>query len=451
MTVLTNNGTLPLAEQHSIALIGVPARETLLMGGGSAEVTPPHQVSILDGLLAADGVTVNYAGGVEVGSPPPARPGFTVDPVDGRPGLRLRITDADGATIVDEHLDDTRRVLGWRCELDRPGACARLTAQITHDGPLQLGVIGIGNWSTTTGGRREDLPVDPVTGIPGESLLAPPQRLLTSRSSGPVPLDARVDLGDQVHAMIGLIARPAPLPDQEAIGAAVAAARAAEVAVVVVGLTSEHETESGDKYTLALPGNQDALVEAVAAAARRTVVVVNAATPVLMPWADRVDAILVAGLPGQEGGHAVAAALLGHREPTGRLVTSWPTADGASTAWSVTPEDGAFTSSCTRSSVTTRPRRSAGSRARSSSSWPSSASASASPRHAARPDPRADQSAGHGSDLRDLGACDLRPGDLVTLLGPPTAMPFWPSVPPPPDRGGRYVPVRSPRPRPGPG
>ena len=36
-----------------IALIGVPARETLLMGGGSAEVTPPHQVSILDGLTAA--------------------------------------------------------------------------------------------------------------------------------------------------------------------------------------------------------------------------------------------------------------------------------------------------------------------------------------------------------------------------------------------------------------
>jgi beta-glucosidase len=62
-----------------------------------------------------------------------------------------------------------------------------------------------------------------------------------------------------------------------------------------------------------------------------------------MPWADRVSAILVAGLPGQEGGHAVAAALLGHREPAGRLVTSWPAADGAATTWSVTPEDGAFT------------------------------------------------------------------------------------------------------------
>ena len=155
-------------------------------------------------------------------------------------------------------------------------------------------------------------------------------------------LEAEVDFGDLPHAMIGLIARPAPRPDDEAIAAAVGAARDADVAVVVVGLTVEQETESRDKATLALPGAQDALVEAVAAVARRTVVVVNAATPVLMPWLDRVDAVLVAGLPGQEGGHAVASALLGSLEPSGRLVTTWPAADGATPAWSVTPDDGAL-------------------------------------------------------------------------------------------------------------
>jgi beta-glucosidase len=106
-----------------------------------------------------------------------------------------------------------------------------------------------------------------------------------------------------------------------------------------VGLTPEQETEGTDKTTLALPGDQDAMVSAVAAAAARTVVVVNAATPVLMPWADEVDAIIVVGLPGQEGGHAVADALLGLREPAGRLVTSWPAADGAAPAWEVEPTD----------------------------------------------------------------------------------------------------------------
>ena len=68
--------------------------------------------------------------------------------------------------------------------------------------------------------------------------------------------------------------------------------------------------------------------------------VVNAATPVLMPWLAEVDAVLWAGLPGQEGGHAVAAALLGDIEPAGRLVTTFPVADGATPAWSVTPVDG---------------------------------------------------------------------------------------------------------------
>jgi beta-glucosidase len=79
---------------------------------------------------------------------------------------------------------------------------------------------------------------------------------------------------------------------------------------------------------------------AVTAAARKTVVVVNAATPVIMPWLNDVDAVLWAGLPGQEGGDAVAAALLGDIEPAGRLVTTFPTEDGATPAWSVTPVDG---------------------------------------------------------------------------------------------------------------
>ena len=139
-----------------------------------------------------------------------------------------------------------------------------------------------------------------------------------------------------------LTVRRVPAPRTEVLAAAAQAAAVAEVAVVVVGLTEEQETEAVDKSTIALPGDQDALVAAVAAAAKKTVVVVNSATPVLMPWAGDVDAILWAGLPGQEGGHAVAAALLGEIEPAGRLVTTFPAADGAAPAWEVVPTDGAL-------------------------------------------------------------------------------------------------------------
>ena len=56
-----------------------------------------------------------------------------------------------------------------------------------------------------------------------------------------------------------------------------------------------------------------------------------------------VDAVLVAGFPGQEDGHAVAAALLGDVEPAGRLVTCLPAADGAHPSWNVVPTDGVLT------------------------------------------------------------------------------------------------------------
>ena len=142
--------------------------------------------------------------------------------------------------------------------------------------------------------------------------------------------------------MFSLVVRPVARPIEDILADARAAAAAADVAVVVVGLTEEQETEAADKSTIALPGDQDLLVSTVAEAARKTVVVVNAATPVLMPWADQVDAILWAGLPSQEAGHAVAAALLGEIEPAGRLVTTFPAADGAAPAWDVVPTDGAL-------------------------------------------------------------------------------------------------------------
>ena len=341
MTVLTNDGVLPLAPQARIALIGTHATDTVLMGGGSSMVAPPHQVSIADGLAAALGDRVSVVDGVQVpGVPAHARAGFVTDPVNGRPGMRVRLLTRDGMQLADDHMAQARRIIGFETGLAGPVWRVRLCARIDYTGPVQLGVLGIGSWTLTAGALREQFVVEPLTGIPGEAILAPRPHTMITELDGPVVLEAELDLGEIEHALVGLIARPAPKADHEAMTEAVAAARSSDVAVVVVGLTEEQETESRDKTTLALPGAQDALVEAVAAAADRTVVVVNSATPVLMPWADRVHAILAVGLPGQEGGAAVADALLGIAEPAGRLVSSWPVADAATPAWSVTPVNG---------------------------------------------------------------------------------------------------------------
>ncbi|MFC5135465.1 MULTISPECIES: beta-glucosidase family protein [Haloferacaceae] len=114
------------------------------------------------------------------------------------------------------------------------------------------------------------------------------------------------------------------------IDSAVAAAEAADVAVVVVRDTT---TEALDRDELGLPGSQDELIEAVAAAADRTVVAIAASGPVELPWGGAVDAVLLNWYPGQVHGDALAALLYGDVDPGGRLPvtfapqSAYPTAD----------------------------------------------------------------------------------------------------------------------------
>ncbi|WP_254716506.1 glycoside hydrolase family 3 C-terminal domain-containing protein [Actinomadura sp. WMMB 499] len=113
---------------------------------------------------------------------------------------------------------------------------------------------------------------------------------------------------------------PAALRDE-----AVRAARAADVAVVFAGLPEAAEWEGTDRESLALPDGQVELIRAVAAAARRTVVVLsNGAVVSLEGWHDEVDAIVEGWLLGQGGGRALADILFGVVNPSGRLAETVP-------------------------------------------------------------------------------------------------------------------------------
>jgi len=104
------------------------------------------------------------------------------------------------------------------------------------------------------------------------------------------------------------------------IAAAAALARQSDVAVVFV---TKWNGEGFDAK-LELDGNQDALVEAVAAANPRTIVVVESGGAILMPWAGRTPAILEAFYPGIRGGNAIARILTGKVNPSGHLPISFP-------------------------------------------------------------------------------------------------------------------------------
>ncbi|GAA4734073.1 glycoside hydrolase family 3 C-terminal domain-containing protein [Modestobacter marinus] len=353
MTLVRNErATLPLERGTTVALVGRHAIDTICMGGGSAQVRAVHQVSVEEGLTALLGSAVRVVDGVEVRSRAvAARAGTVLDPVTGEGGVHVVLLGADGEVIEERHERTASSMIGVDDDLPAPVTEARFRAVVPRGGELQLGALGVGSWRFAVAGAevgRIELRLS--SDDAGEAILRPPSGTVLAEVPDGALVEATVDLrsasglgrpGRMAGAgLFGLVAGPAPRDPELVLGEAAAAARDADVAVVVVGLTEEEETESVDKATLALPGDQDALVRTVAAAARRTVVVVNAATPVLMPWLEEVDAVLVAGLPGQEAGHAVAAVLLGDREPAGRLVTTWPVADGAAPAWSVTPVDG---------------------------------------------------------------------------------------------------------------
>jgi beta-glucosidase len=106
--------------------------------------------------------------------------------------------------------------------------------------------------------------------------------------------------------------------------------RAADAAVkadAVILFVDQWMTETADAPNLNLPGEQDSLVEAVARANPRTMVVLETGGPVLMPWLEQTAAVLEAWYPGQMGGEAIADILSGAVNPSGRLPVTFPASE----------------------------------------------------------------------------------------------------------------------------
>ncbi|MDB5477000.1 MAG: glycosyl hydrolase, partial [Phenylobacterium sp.] len=137
--------------------------------------------------------------------------------------------------------------------------------------------------------------------------------------------------GQMYHPSAPLAAIKARAPGGEVTfndGADPAAAAAlARNADVVVVFATQWSSEGMD-VSMTLPGEQDALIAAVAAANPRTVVVLETGGPVLMPWRDRAGAILEAWYPGARGGEAIAKVLFGQVFPLGRLTMTFPASEG---------------------------------------------------------------------------------------------------------------------------
>jgi len=337
MVLLENRDALPwdAAALTRVAVIGDNAANARTQGGGSATVLPAYTISPLEGLRAAlPDAEVVYARGaaVQTGlSPLPAD--RLRNPVTGGPGVRVRFLDAARNELFAEDRLTTSLVWFGGDAPIAESTTVELTTRYTaaEDSTMRIGFATIGAGIVTVDGERVvEADLEPVGNDLGAAFLNPPSATgpVVFVEGRPVEISFELDLAGREDFLIGALSfqfgtEPDHADPDALIAEAVAAARTAEVALVVVGTNALVESEGWDRTTLTLPGRQDDLVRAVAAVNPRTVVLVNSGSPVLLPWRDEVAAVLVGWFGGQEFGRAVADVLTGRSEPGGRLPTTW--------------------------------------------------------------------------------------------------------------------------------
>ena len=318
MVLLKDAGAvLPLGRgTRSVAVIGTGATHPITSGGGSSAVTAPFVSTPLAALGAALGpsTVIRYAAGGLRSIP--LRSITTGDLFSKRyfdssqPELHAdRVENGkDDLPVV-----ESPNVTPAAATATQPGTGTYWSSWGETIVPRTSGIYRVGlsqvgdTWLTMNGA--------PVLSSPGLHL--------------PTLLSTAVTLQAGVHYTFAIRwfavdDRSSPafgIADETGIfDAAVAAARQSSVAVVFTG---EFPTEGSDR-DLALPGDANQLIAAVAAVNPHTVVVINSDGAVLMPWLSKVSSVLEAWYPGEEDGAAVAAVLTGRVDPSGRLPITFP-------------------------------------------------------------------------------------------------------------------------------
>ncbi|MFE9686261.1 glycoside hydrolase family 3 C-terminal domain-containing protein [Streptomyces sp. NPDC006285] len=325
-TVLLKNagGVLPLSKRRTVAVIGPAGKDAITGIEGSSYVDPGDFTTALEAIRAKAGANrVLFSQGSLGDVALPLVPSDVLATPDGGAGLRAEFfagEDFVGAPIATA----VTSTVDFRSGNPVDGLPAKWSARWT--GTVTPPVTGWVRFAALLSGSAKVV-VDGTTVFSGsrylwDSFIGPNE----SAIGGVVKLDAGTpvaltveystkDAGDRGPSM-KLGWQPKSL-----IPAAVEAAKQADVAVVFV---NNYTGEAIDRDDLSLPGDQNRLIEEVAAANPRTVVVLNTSGPMLMPWLNRVEGVLQAWYQGAATGTSVANVLYGDAEPAGRLPVTFP-------------------------------------------------------------------------------------------------------------------------------
>ena len=325
MVLLRNDGgLLPLdkGKIKSIAVIGPDAYPAQPGGGGSAEAKPFAAVSYLEGIVKyLGGEKVFYSRGIPTLEEMATQTDFSTEPTGGEPGLKAEFfpnADLSGSPAVSRidkhvHFEPARGL---------DGAQARVSVRWTGyfaprlSGNYLLFVQGPGE----NGGYR--LYVDKKLVFDDwRTWYAFVSQASITLAAGPhrIELDYYANNGwGKTTVNLGIV-QPETLISTEAKSLA---ARS-DAVVIAAGFDADTEGESADRM-FQLPPGQDELIKQIAAANKKTIVVMTSGGSVDMDaWIDRVPALFQSWYSGQEGGTALAQVLFGDFSPSGRLPISF--------------------------------------------------------------------------------------------------------------------------------
>jgi beta-glucosidase len=323
-----DGGALPLksADLDSVVLIGPTAAQVDAIGinGERSLGLPERQVSPVDALQRRTHARIRFAVDDDMtGTPIPV----SALSHAGRPGLeRTTPTAATPALLPDPAVNFTVR--GGNALPANTRATWNGTLSVPTSGAYWLYLQALGTDAALfVDGKRVGVTGTFQGDVHGDILQANQDNIVPT-TDGLDNVRHAVDMSAGPHS-IKVEVTPdtsnAPVqvrlnwytPEQRRADHAAAIAAAAHAKVAVVFVWARRQP------AFALAGDQNALVEEVAAVNPNTIVVLNTSQPVALPWVNKVKAILEMWWPGDEGGWATADVLLGKRNPAGRLPMTW--------------------------------------------------------------------------------------------------------------------------------
>lgn len=339
VVLLKNEGNilpLDMKAMQNIAIIGPNARTPAIMGGGSAQVSMHYAITPYDGVAEAAGedLELRYAIGCTSHKSLPPLDGGLIVADDGIGSHAWTIAYYNSLDLSGEPVHTALTFGGEQIWMGQvapgvtPGhfsARMQTTFKAAESGSHSFGLSSAGLSKLLIDGRTM---IDNWTSqTRGETYFG----------TGSTEVVAHVDLqaGQTYHLEVDYSAEGAsllagvrlgflPPVAEDSVGQAAALAAQSDVAVLFVGLNGDWESEGFDRPNMDLPAEQNALIEAVAAANPRTVVVLQTGSPVTMPWLDRVAGVLQAWYPGQECGNAISDVLFGAVTASGKLTQTFP-------------------------------------------------------------------------------------------------------------------------------